>query len=444
MSDSDQAACATCPHCRRELARPEQAFCSACGLALRQPCPNCAAALATPEGEFTECGQCQTSFWSCQECGRLYHLDRTSCLNGYCPRKGVFWTAAFGADTWDARRGQRAIAFTRQSDTDPLPGWLGGGGRERRLASLHHSGLLISVQESGILEMWAERGAPRHHEGDEFREESVCLVRLDLGEPASGPPIEHRGGLVIVGSSSLCLLEMTSNPALGSRLALPGTSGPLRAMSLGDCVLVAAPEGVWEADLASGSVRRRLEMGLAVSAEPSSDGVGQALLVGTDPERPYLLYTLGGEIRPLASGGFSQAPEWTLYADRFLLLWRNLLAYPDGDTLKVQELPAAVLTRPVYCPESQRLTMLLSDGTIRSCSTTGERFSFVCDMPGVPTTPPLRIGEHLYYGSDGRYLCCDEEAMLPRLNSPPWGELSYANGRLFGTTREGGLFAFCL
>jgi hypothetical protein len=168
------------------------------------------------------------------------------------------------------------------------------------------------------------------------------------------------------------------------------------------------------------------------------------MLASGDSGNPLFLYKQGGEIQDLASSGFANAAEWSLFADRFVLLWRNQLAYLEGETLRTQELPAAVVTRPVYCPESERLTMLLSDGTIRSCSSAGERFSFVCDMPGVPTTPPLRIGKHVYYGSDGRYLCCDEEAMLPRLNSPPWGELSYANGRLFGTTREGVLFAFCL
>jgi hypothetical protein len=434
----------TCPHCRHPLQRADQGFCTACGLALRQPCPNCAATLATPEGEFTECGSCHTSFWSCQDCGRLYHLDRTSCLNSYCPRKGVFWTAAFGADTWDSRRGQHAVPFRRQSDTDPLPGWLGGGGGERRFASLHHSGLLISVQESGILEMWAERGAPRPTEGDEFREESVCLVRLDLGEPASGPPLEHHGHLVILGVNSLCLLEMTSNPSLGHRLVLPGTKGPLRAFSLSDSILVSAPEGVWEVDLFSHTIKHHLQAPLASDAEPASDGISQVLLAGADAQHPLLLYQQEGQLQPLSAVNFPHRPEYSLYTDRFVLLWRNQLAYLEGESLKVQELPAGVVTRPVYCPDSQRLTLLLSDGTIRSCSPTGERFSFIGDMPGVPTTPPLRLGEQVYYGSEGRYLCCDEEAMLPRLNSAPWGELSYANGRLFGTTREGGLFAFCL
>jgi hypothetical protein len=432
-----------CPHCRHPLSSPGQAFCTRCGLALAQPCPNCSASLATPAGEFTECQGCKVSFWSCQQCGRLYHLDRTSCLNAYCPKKGEFWTAAFGRDTWDVQRGQAAVTFSRSDNSAPLPGWLGGGGKERRFASLHHSGLLISVKESGILEMWAERGAPFHSEGDEFREESVCLVRLDLGESATGPPIHHQGHLVILGTNSLCLLEMTSNPSLGRRLELPGTRGPLRAFSLKDCLLVAAPEGLWEVDVAVGSVKRQIAREIRSGAEPACDGESQVLFCGEDPAEPFFLYRQG-QIQSVTAAGFAQVPEWTLFADRFLLLWRNQLAYLDGESLCTQELPAAVITRPVYCPDSERLIVLLSDGTIRSCSSTGERFSFVCDMPGVPTTPPLRVGEHVFYGSDGRYLCCDEEALLPRLNSAPWGELSFANGRLFGITKEGGLFAFCL
>jgi hypothetical protein len=354
----------------------------------------------------------------------------------------VFWTARFGQDTWDLYRGHRGLDFQRRSDTDPLPGWLAGGGQERRFPSLHHSGLLISVQESGVLEMWAERGAPRHAEGDDFGEESVCLTRLDLGEPASGPPVLHQGQLVILGTSSLCLLEMTSNPSLGSRLELPGTRGPLRAVSLPGSLLVSSPEGLWEVDPLARCVRHEVRHALASAPQPIADGEGRALLFGAD--RSLLLYQEGGALREVGAAALGGAPEWSLYGGRFLLFWRNQLAYLEGDAFELRELPAALLARPVYQPDGERLTVLLSDGTIRSCSTTGERFSFVCDMPGTPTTAPLRIGEQVYYGSEGRYLCCNEEAMLPRLNSPPWGELSFANGRLFGATREGMLFAFCL
>ena len=433
-----------CPHCQHAVGRPGQAFCTRCGLALLQPCPNCAAELATPEGAFTGCPQCSTAFWGCQSCGRVYHLDRTSCLNGYCPSKGTFWTSQFGSDVWDARRGHRSVHFERQSDTDPLPGWLAGGSKERRFASLHHSGLLISVMESGVLEMWAERGAPRSSEGDEFREESVCLARLDLGEPASGAPLLHQGHLVIVGSNSLCLLEMTSNPSLGTRLELPGTKGPLRALSLPNSVLVAAPEGLWEVDVVTRQIRHLVETPISLAMAPVADDAGRVLLTSGSSSHPYLLYSEGGTTQELAAPGLNGVAEWALHADRLLLFYRNQLAYLDGSELRVQELPAAVIARPAYSPEDERLTLLLSDNTIRTCSPTGERFSFVCDMPGVPSTSPLRIGKQVYYGTEGRYLCCDEEAMLPRLNSPPWGELSYANGRLFGTTKEGLLFAFCL
>ncbi len=434
-----------CPHCSCGLSHPDQAFCTRCGLALKQPCPNCAASLATPKDDFCECGQCRTSFWGCPECGRLYHLDRTSCLNGYCPRKGVFWTSAFGGDVWDARRGHRALPSPDPGEADPpspLPGWLVAGNRERRYASLHHSGLLISVCESGMLEMWAERGAPRgDREGGEFGEESVCLVRLDLGEPAGGPPLLHRGHLVVLGTSSLCLLEMTSNPSLSSRLELPETQGPLRAVSLGETLLVAGPEGLWEVEVETRTVRHHLPRPLSSKCDPVAGGDGTALLA-TGQE--YLLYKAGGEVVEVARGEFTASAEWLLYADRFLLVWRNQLAYLQDGSLRLTELPGAVVARPTYDAEHDRLTVLLSDGTIRTCSPTGERFSFLCEMPGVPTTPALRLGDKVYYGSDGRYLCRDEEAILPRLNSAPWGELSYANGRMFGITKEGGLFAFCL
>lgn len=433
----------TCPHCQSELATPGANFCGRCGTALRQPCPGCSAELATPAGDFTTCSACQSSLWACQDCSRVYHLDRTSCLNSYCPSKGQFWTSRFGGDTWDARFGHRLVATGHKSDSALIPGWLAGGVKERRYASLHHSGLLISVQESGILELWAERGAPRPHEGDEFREESVCLVRLDLGEPASGRPLLHNGLPVILGSSALWVLELTSNPSLGSRVELPETRGPLRAVSLGEKLLVLAPEGVWEVDLASRTAQKTSSQGANPNLEPATDGQTRTLYLGTDQK--LYLHRLGSQMSQLDPPGWSEAPEWALYADDFLVFWRNQLGYVDDDgKIKTQELPATVVARPVYQPEGERLFLLLSDHTIRSCSSRGERFSFLCEMPGTPSTGALHLGSKVYYGSDGRYLCGNEEAMLPRLNSAPWGELSYANGRLFGTTKEGQLFCFCL
>lgn len=432
-----------CPHCQHELTDSNANFCVRCGTALRQPCPGCSARLSTPAEDFTSCSSCGCHLWACQDCSRVYHLDRTSCLNSYCPSKGKFWTSRFGGDTWEPRRGHQTVSSTHRTDSALVPGWLAGGGKERRFPSLHHSGLVISVQESGILELWAERGAPRPNEGDEFREESVCLVRLDLGESASGPPLLHHGLPVILGTSSLWVLELTSNPSLGSRVDLPSSQGPLRAVSLAERLLLLSPEGLWEVDLTARSAQKVSDQGAGATLDPVSDGIDQTLYLGTDGRPRH--HRLGSEPTTLEVAGWSEPAEWAIHADRFLLFWRNQLGILDDDGLiHTQELPATMVARPVYEAQAQRLIVLLSDHTIRSCSTRGERFSFLCEMPGTPTTGPLRLGSKVYYGSDGRYLCADEEAMLPRLNSAPWGELSYANGRLFGTTKEGQLFCFCL
>ncbi len=441
MSTSLSALC--CPHCQHERIDSSANFCVRCGTALRQPCPGCSAELATPADDFTSCPSCGCHLWACQDCSRVYHLDRTSCLNGYCPNKGTFWTSRFGGDTWDPGRGHQAVPFPGQTESALVPGWLAGGVKERRFPSLHHSGLVISVQESGILELWAERGAPRPKEGDEFREESVCLVRLDLGEAASGRPLLHHGLPIILGSSSLWVLELTSNPSLGSRVDISQTRGPLRALSLAESLLILSPEGLWEVDLATRSARQVCDQGCNPILEPVSDGQTQALYLGADGQ--LRLYRHGEKTVRVPLPDWSETPEWVLKTDRFVLFWRNQLAFLDEEgQLQARELPATVVARPVYDQEAERLILLLSDHTIRTCSTTGERFSFLCEMPGTPTTGALRLGSKVYYGSDGRYLCADEEAMLPRLNSTPWGELSYANGRLFGTTKEGQLFCFCL
>lgn len=436
---------AACPRCQHGSVADGQTFCTQCGVVLRQPCPQCSAKVTTPSTGFTACAACRTALWSCSECARLYHYDRTSCSNSYCPQRGAFWTAQLGSDVWDPSRGHRALSWTRPSDELPRPAWLVAGSGERRYPSLHHSGLLVSVQESGVLELWAERGAPRpHQEGEEFREDGVCLVRLDMGEPAGGPPLLHRGHLVMVGSTSLSTLELTSNPSLSGRLELPGEGGPRHAVSLGDTVLVVSSEALWEVDLGTSQVVAHLQQPFSLDLPPLSDGQGRALVTRAGSNPGYALYEPGGRLSELASGDFPVPAESAIFAGSFLLLWRQRMATWENGLFTAVELPAAPLARPVYCSDSQRLTLLLSDGTIRTCTTRGERFTFVGDRPGTPTTAPLKLGEHVFYGTDGRYLCCDEEALLPRLNSPPWGELSFANGRLFGTTREGGLFAFCL
>ncbi len=441
MSTSLPAVC--CPHCKNELPDANANFCVRCGLALRQPCPGCSVELSTPPGDFTNCSSCNCSLWACQDCARVYHLDRTSCLNSYCPSKGKFWTSRFGNDTWEPRRGLQAIPTIHPADSALIPGWLAGGAKERRHPSLHHSGLVISVQETGVLELWAERGAPRPNEGDEFREESVCLVRLDLGQAASGRPLLHHGLPIILGNDALWVLELTSNPSLGSRVDIPGSQGPLRAVSLAETLLLLSPEGLWEVDPSTRSAHRISGQGADPTVEPVTDGISQTFYIGSDGHPR--LHRLGSEPVRMEQPSWNAPPEWALHADRFLLFWRNQLGYHDEQgQFQTQELPATVVSRPVYDAQAERLILLLSDHTIRTCSTTGERFSFLCEMPGTPTTGALRLGSKVYYGSDGRYLCADEEAMLPRLNSAPWGELSYANGRLFGTTKEGQLFCFCL
>lgn len=434
-----------CPNCQNEVSA-SSSFCTQCGLVLRQPCPTCSAELDTPSGTFTTCARCSTSFWCCGDCARLYHLDRTSCLNSYCPEKGTFWTARFGHDRWDQRRSFKATSLLESKDSKPLPAWLAGSGaeREHRWPALHAFGLLISVRETGVVELWAERGAPVDEEGDGFREISVCLSRLDLGEKSQGAPICHQDHLVIVGSGSLSLLEMTSNPSLGSKIPVPTGSGTVCLVSLENSVLVVSEAGLWEVDLDQKRVVHHIPGNFALDLNPLADEFGQVLLRTAAPDPKTMLYKKDQTLVELDDSEFNHEPEWSLFARQFLLFHRNTLRYLDGETFRAVELPGTLVAQPIYCPVDDRLTLLLDDNTIRTCSPTGERFSFVGDLPGRPTTSPLKVGSHIYYGTDGRYFCRDEEAMLPRLNSAPWGELSYANSRLFGRTREGVLFAFSL
>lgn len=435
-----------CPHCHKSIASAEHAFCTSCGMALRQPCPQCAHSIVTPPSNFTSCHDCHTSFWSCPECGRLYHLDRTSCQNSYCPEKGKFWTARFGSDSWDHSLSYTDVVYARPKAADLLPGWLASStGSEKRLPNLHHCGLLVSVLESGVIELWAEHGSPSlEGRADEFREQSVCLARLDLGEPASGAPVVHQNQPVILGSDSLSILEWSSNPSLGARIELPLTAGPLQAVPLEEALLVLSPEGLWEIDINSGSTIVTTKRKLTATARARLDPKSRLVLVA-EADNSLFMYHKGGQIAELPRlEAFSKVPEWALFAGHFTFISGNKLAYLEDGSFKVQELPAGVIAGPVYDELENRLILAMSDNTIRTCSPRGDRFSFLCELAGAPTTTLLKVGQDIYYGIEGKYLCSNQEALLPRLNSPPWGELSYANSRIFGNTRDGGLFCFLL
>lgn len=425
----------SCPGCKEMVLNPKsQNFCTHCGIPLKQPCPHCQHQLPTPGHTFTACTECERSFWACLACGRLYHLDRTSCQNTYCPDRGRFWTRRFGEDVWP-RVGGHSVAFDQDEDeATPTPAWVSESTlKDRRWPSVHSKGLLISVQETGVLELWSEQGAPSGGDPGDFQETSVCLSRLDLGEDAPCPPLLHRGEVVVPGRESMAVLEMTANPSVGARFQIP--EAPLGAVDLGDEILVLGAKHI-----SLGSLDRPFEAAVDSPGKPLfapiSDHSGGALVVTGEGCFHYAQ----GELQSL-EGAFA-SPEWALFADRYLLIRRNQLAFREGHAFQVKELPEAVIGPPLFCPHNGRLYLMLNDNTIRSCTSTGERFSFVSELAGVPTTVPLKLGERIFYGTEGRYLCRDEEALRPRLGSQPTGELTYANGRLFGATLEGGLFAF--
>lgn len=416
-----------------------QSFCTQCGLPLKQPCPHCRAPLPTPAQTFTSCPECATDFWSCLACGRLYHLDRTSCQNSYCQDKGGFWTRRFGEDTWSPGC-VRAVDWEETKDDAPTPCWLSEAAmvQDRRWPSLHTLGLLVSVQETGVLELWSEQGAPQAGVAGDFQETSVCLSRLDLGENAPCPPLRHQDQILLVGSETLSLLEMTANPSVGKRFELPEPAQG--AVDLGDEVLLWGQDNLYRFELGEAQFERVAESPGQPLFRMTVDHSGGALLVTEAGAYHYSQH----ELEPLDTEALAQKPEWALFCDRFIVIRRNQLAYLEGHQFIVTELPDSVIAPPLYCPASGRLFLLLNDNTIRSCTSVGQRFSFISELAGVPTTVPLKIGERIFYGTEGRYLCRDEEALRPRLSSQPVGELSYANGRLFGATMEGGLFAFQL
>ena len=399
------------------------------------------------------CRACDHDFWSCRACGRLYHLDRTSCVNNYCPDKGRFWTTRFGADEFH----QQELEFCRNvvsTDQIPRPGWTGGAtaGSDIRWPHLHTLGLILSVQESGVVELWAERGAPQAGDAGDFGETSVCLTRLDLGEESPCAPFSWQKKFFIAGSTSISELDMTSSPSIGKRIPVNEVGRPRGFAPLRKCLFAWGDKGVV----------RVAEDGFVTTLNPDdpedqpnpqvlkgddtlllSDGSNQALLASADAGEAYLM-TIGNEneVRMMEDIGLKESLDYGLYADRFILISGNKFSYLEDNRFVVSELPATVIAPPLYSAQDQRIFLFLNDGSARSCSTTGDKFSFVCDLAGTPTTRPLKLGERLFYGTEGRYLCCDEEAIRPRLSSSPMGALSYANNRVFGTSRDGSMFCF--
>jgi hypothetical protein len=432
-----------CPQCSDPVENPQHQFCTSCGLALKQPCPHCSQQLATPADPFISCTTCERDFWSCRSCGRLYHLDRTSCHNSYCPEQEKFWTTRFGSEEFFQRPNERSLVGDHLDiDESPRPAWLGGAtaAADVRWPNLHTLGLLLSVQESGVVELWAERGAPTHTEGSDFAETSVCLTRLDLGEDSPCPPFFWRDRFMIPGSQTLSVMEMTSSPSVGKRIDLHEAGRPCLFGLMRDHLIVWGEkdfgaidcDGVYETidTVLRGTPRFLL-----------TDGEGTCLALSADPMTAFL-FDVNDSPKKLHDPTFADTIEYALYTDRYVLVSGNRLAYLEDTEFIVVELPSLVVSAPLYDPVENRLTLMLKDGTARSCSTTGEKFSFVSELAGIPCTEALSLGGRLFYGTEGRYLCCDEEAIRPRLSSAPMGALSYANGRLFGTCRDGSLFCF--
>lgn len=433
---------ASCPQCRVIRRDPNHSFCTHCGLALKQPCPHCSGELDTPCDPFTTCAACRRDFWSCASCGRLYHLDRTSCQNAYCPEQGSFWTTRFGQDEYFQQFHERVRSLPSPRTEDLRPAWVGGAtaGPDIRWPNLHTLGLLLSVQDSGVVELWAERGAPVPSSDSDFRERSVCLTRLDLGEVSPCPPLRWNGLVLIPGSHTLSVLEMTSSPSVGKRIDLTSVGKPSHFATLGHTLLLwgAGGLGTISSDL---TCQFQSELSVGQDCLIVSDGVGSAMLVSGNP--PVGRLWLDGQLSDSALAvGLTEPVDYALYADRFILISGHKLAHFQEGRFVITELPAVVVAQPLYSAEDNRLTLMLNDGSIRSCSTGGDRLSFVCELAGAPTTDPIMLGGRVFYGTEGRYLCCDEEAIRPRLSAPPMGALSYANGRIFGNLRDGSMFCF--
>ena len=301
-------------------------------------------------------------------------------------------------------------------------------------------GLILSVQESGVIELWAERGAPQQVEGNHFNETSVCLIRLDLGEEAARPPFGWKNQVLVPGSSSLSSLEFHSSPSVSHRTDIAQLGNLHSFLGLDQGVLIWGDKG--SALYESPTQFRCLDLPPLRPGMQLSDG-HQVLRVQDDDKKSFLLdpdFT----VKELGETGLEQAAEYGLWADRFLLFSGKTLSYLDGESFVTKELPATIVSQPLYLANDKRLLLLLNDGSIRTCSTEGDKFSFRCEMAGTPTTWPLVLGNKVFYGTEGRYLCCDEEAIRPRLGSTPMGRLSYANSRVYGTSQDGSMFCFAL
>ena len=430
-----------CPGCSEPLEGGElQNFCSACGRVLRQACPQCTETVDTPSSVFTQCQNCHTDLWSCPECCRIYHLDRATCQNDYCPDFGRFWTTRFGEDSWDGLK--QSVPQLKDSQETPKPAWLGGAdSNERRWPSLHTSGLLVSVLESGLVELWSEKGAPHPAEGDSFLEHSVCLSRLDLGEDAVCAPLFVGDKIHLWSTESLWELELGSNPALCLCLDLPSQEKALAACAFADSSLVVTRQALWKVSPDSRKLTKLGSITESPRREIYTDGRQQAILLDPELESCFSYHPETG-LSPLPSPELNGSHEWALFADQLLLFRDSRLARLQDGAFVHRDLPDRLISAPLYCPETQLLYLFLADNTLRSCTTTGERFSFVCELAGSPSTRAIKAGERFYYGTEGRYLCRDEESLRPRLSTTPYGSLSYANGRLFGICKDGGLFSF--
>ncbi len=434
---------AVCPGCASELLKPDQAnFCGVCGLVLRQPCPSCRGAVATPDFGFALCEQCGSDFWACSCCGRLYHYDRLACVNSYCPERGQYWTARYGLQRWSPWGGNETEVPSSPNPGTPRPAWRGRTETpdDERRCQIHARGLLVSVLRSGAVELWAEHGSVQGSSETDFIERALRLMLLDLGADSVGAPFFLGDQLYIPHQRGLSRLDWTGSPTLSIRY-----ESPLRAaFPVGGRALVWGPEGALFVDPSAGV---EAAADLVPRTPPDLWAVepkgSRACGIWCPAEGPAVgrFWTETAQVQDLGPLPLEAPPRWLVWGvEPTVFSERELYRPLEGGA--PSSLSGELLAKPVWSPSDERFQLFLADGTVRSCSATGDRFSFLFEASGTPSTEPCSVGGQLYYGTQERYLCRNEKPLRPRLSNSPVGVLSVAQGRLFGASLKGELFCF--
>ncbi|MEW6281398.1 MAG: hypothetical protein AB1758_22505 [Candidatus Eremiobacterota bacterium] len=426
-----------CPLCHTDQARREGTrFCVRCGVCLEQSCPHCNQKIPTASGAALTCPRCAGRLRSCRECLRLYPPETLACVNPYCPCHGQVWTTDGRGEVWAHPGGDGSRSWCAGvRDPRGLVGlwrWLNPGAN--LLPPVNALGMVFCAESSGYLRWFLEEGGePPQTPAPGWPREPVVVHQVEFPSSIESLAISGEGLCLGLAGNRLVYLDIRTRQS--RTVTVPET--PIHFLATPENVVAAGAGQVWLVDGdrihgllgLPGRCLAPVTVGNSVVAGWSRPGSFEARVLRDGAWRPFC--TIGEPVdRMLGGDSLWCFAGPTLYE-----------VDPGGRVADGAALRAPLSVAPGRCRVNGRLVLCHTDGRIGSCAPDGQRWVTLVPQAGRLSAAPLLPGRKVLYGA-GESLHLDGSAS-PLLNGRV-AHLSAANGKVFGVTENGGLYAFLL